>query len=66
MKLLFILLVFIFGCNSTNNDDSNPTVSWGLSILVKDSCEYVIYRDINRGSVAMVHHGNCHNPIHKK
>jgi hypothetical protein len=64
-KYLFILLLVLVleGCG--NMSGSNPTKNnFGLQILKIDGCEYAVYVDQSSGGTAMVHAGNCHNPIH--
>lgn len=73
-KILIAVILFMWvGCNNEpadlgnqNNNDYKSTVGFGLRVMSIDSCEYVIYKDDSHGSVAMVHHGNCHNTAHKK
>lgn len=37
----------------------------GITIFTAtDNCQYVLYRGLS-SATAMVHSGNCHNPIHK-
>ncbi len=76
-KILLILLVFIslVGCGprisiddntqEASNGDKAASYGSGATVIVVNSCQYVLYVGNNSGDVAMVHAGNCNNPIHK-
>src|SRR5574341_775282 len=69
MKTLLFTLVCIgclVGCNDPNVDyrktpeyKQTTVFGFGLRIVEIDSCQYVLYVDDGRSSVAMVHHANC-------
>lgn len=60
--LLLVLFVVLVGCADTSNNPSRD--NFGLQLLTIDGCEYALYVDVTGGGTAMVHHGNCHNPVH--
>jgi hypothetical protein len=66
MKYLLIIGLFISvlcGCNSGNSHKLNRTDS---TMVTVDSCEYVVFTFEWNEVMQVVHHGNCHNPIHEK
>jgi len=72
MKYLFILCLFLFGCNDKYKEpDTAPIVKdeavrirgYEVRIITYDGCQYI---QIGSGeSQALTHKGNCNNPIHQ-
>lgn len=66
MKHLLLSFLLVIGFGSCDPAASDSGTKFGIQILKMDGCEYVVYVDDIRGGTAMVHHANCHNPIHKQ
>lgn len=66
--ILFVLLVGgIVGCASEKRDDRGERVVEGIQVMVVNGCQYVVYLTsalTSHAGVAMVHAGNCNNPVH--
>lgn len=64
--IVFIIVLCVIAslcsCTSGSNVDGTGN-EYGLRLVEVDGCEYVFYNGFNRS--AMVHHGNCHNPVHR-
>ena len=57
-----MLAVGLVGCGY-NKDDNGEGANYGVNTMVVNGCQYVLYNGIEK--CAMVHAGNCNNPIHK-
>tara|TARA_R110000772_G_scaffold259692_1_gene377365 strand:+ start:147 stop:362 length:216 start_codon:yes stop_codon:yes gene_type:complete len=60
--ILGLVLIVILACSNTATSN---VIDYDTTIKTVDSCEYVIASQ-NWDNIAMVHHANCHNPIHNK
>ena len=67
---LSLVSLLLLSCNS--DTPLAPATKQDLGVFTQfqiitasDSCQYVVYVSGSSGSAAMVHSGNCHNPIHK-
>lgn len=62
--LLLVLLAIAMGsCEQRIESVRKEQVMSNVDVLRIDSCEYVVYHNINGNSI--IHKGNCKNPIHK-
>lgn len=62
--ILLWLMIFLIGCNNDGAPIDKKQYGSSIDLIEIDSCQYVLYSAYNWGS-AMVHHGNCHNSVHK-
>lgn len=65
--LLFILVIVFASCQPPKRDDNGKEASYGVQVITVNGCQYVLYLtsySTNAGA-AIVHAGNCNNPIHK-
>lgn len=60
------LAIVLCSCEYSKDDHGN-VAKGGIQMLSLDGCEYVVYLTSNSSDAgaAIVHAGNCHNPIHK-
>ena len=61
----YVLLVAVIFCGCGNENIDKPIkqnkdmFEFGMKTIEHDSCEYVIFKDNGRSSVAMLHKQNC-------
>jgi hypothetical protein len=60
--ILGLILIVILACSNTATSNM---IDYNTVIKTVDGCQYVITSQ-RYDNVAMVHHANCHNPIHYK
>lgn len=62
------LCILLMGCGGRwevkEQDDNGKTVAMGINVIVVNGCQYVLWRKVQ--SAAIVHAGNCNNPIHNQ
>lgn len=64
--IFFVFLFSLAGCNpAATVDDNGKKIELGASVITVNECQYVVFRESHpyAGS-AIVHAGNCNNPIH--
>lgn len=62
--LTFLLSISLLACKEAK-DDNGKWVKNGIQTITQNGCQYVIYKNSSRGACAMVHAGNCNNPVHQ-
>lgn len=62
--ILAVGLIGLLGGCGINGDNKETNRAYNYRIVEIDSCEYIIFWD-NKPNMAVVHKGNCKNPIHK-
>ena len=55
----YLLVAFNFSSCQSPTTKEKDLISFGIQTIEHDSCEYVIFKDTNRSSVAMLHKQNC-------
>jgi hypothetical protein len=61
----YALLVAVIFCGCGNENTNEPKkqkedmFEFGMKTIEHDSCEYVVFKDNGRSSVAMLHKQNC-------
>lgn len=64
---VFCICVLMYSCDNMQQnakDDTGKQNNWGFNVVQINGCQYILY--VNPRSCAMVHAGNCNNPIHKQ
>jgi hypothetical protein len=63
LTILLTLTIALFSCNNTEQStiyrDQIFSVDFGIHTITHDGCEYIIYKDVTRSQVQMIHKQNC-------
>ncbi len=62
-----VLSIVLFSCDGneqTQNQNKEPkegrlSVPFGITTIDHEGCEYIIYKDVQRSQVEMIHKQNC-------
>lgn len=60
--IIVVLIATLGGCGVSDGREADRV--YGYRVIENDGCEYIIFWD-NKPNMAVVHKGNCKNPIHK-
>lgn len=68
MKLIYVfcltLSIILFSCSESQKSEIEKRqeglyVSYGMSTIEYEGCEYIVYKDRSRSQVEMLHKQNC-------